>query len=85
MRMTLVCVLDKATQQFGNPFVVVNKGQALRTFGDEVQSSNPDNQIAKHPDDFELYFLGHYETDNASFELVDVPERISRGTDFVKQ
>ena len=80
--MFLCCVYDKATNQFGNPFSVVSKGQAMRSFGDEVQSTSPDNSIARHPDDFELFYLGCYDTDDGSFDVSDRPERIAQGVDF---
>lgn len=54
-------VLDKAVGAFMPPFFVRAKGEAVRTFNDAVnEKSSP---FYKHPLDFELYMIGHFDPD----------------------
>ena len=41
--------------------------------------------MGKHPDDYELYFLGDYLEDSARFLLRDQPQLMSRAKDVVKK
>jgi hypothetical protein len=68
MILQIFVVKDRATDQFGNPMFLVAKGQAIRSFSDEVNRSAPDNQIFQHPDDFDLFELGSYDSNTGVFE-----------------
>lgn len=59
----IFAVRDIKSQQFGNPNFIHNKGEALRTFADTVNQQDDKNLLNKHPEDFELYHLGEYNTD----------------------
>ncbi|WNK12403.1 MAG: nonstructural protein [Microvirus sp.] len=82
MILNVVCVRDRATDSFGNPFFVVAVGQAVRTFTDEVNRRADDNQMARHPEDFDLYALGTYNTDSGLFDC-GVPRQLAIGKDLV--
>lgn len=80
----IVCtVRDSAANVFGVPMFLASKGQAIRSFSDEVQRDAPDNMLFKHPEDFELYYLGEYFDSEASFECA-VPQLMIRGVDCKK-
>lgn len=83
MQMFMCAMYDRATGNYGNPFFVVSKGQAVRSFQDEVNRKSDDNLINKHPGDFDLYYLGAYETENGEFIIGGNPERIATGADLV--
>lgn len=78
MKLMIYAVRDRATDQFGNPMFLVASGQAIRSFTDEVNRADKDNQIFNHPDDFDLYELGSYETSTGLFD-VHVPEQVCIG------
>jgi len=78
MKLFVFCVRDRATDQFGNPMFLVNPGQAIRSFSDEVNRNADDNMINKHPDDFDLYQLGSFDTEKGVFD-VHVPEMLAIG------
>ena len=78
MKMKIFCVRDRATIQFGNPMFLVSQGQAVRSFVDEVNRAEKENQIYQHPDDFDLYSLGDYDTETGIFET-GIPEQILTG------
>lgn len=78
MRLFIYCVRDRAVASFGNPMFMVSDGQAIRSFTDEINREHGDNQLFKHPDDFDLYKLGEFDTESGEF-TVNVPEQISIG------
>ncbi|AXH75919.1 MAG: nonstructural protein [Microviridae sp.] len=78
MRLKIFVVRDRATDQFGTPMFLVSSGQAIRSFTDEVNRSDKDNQIFMHPDDFDLYLLGEYDSDTGMFDCKS-PEQVCIG------
>ena len=67
MILKMFTIRDRATDSFGNPMFLVSPGQAIRSFTDEVNRADKDNQLYNHPDDFDLYYLGEYNSSSASF------------------
>ena len=78
MILQIFAVRDRATDQFGTPMFLITSGQAIRSFTDEVNRADKDNQIFAHPDDFDLYSLGSFNTDTGEFVTV-VPEQVCIG------
>lgn len=76
----IVSVLDLATETYGRPFVVHHPRQAVRSFTDEV--NNPESEIARHAEDYELYQLGTF--DDATGQLEAGPLRLVRAIDLKK-
>lgn len=86
MKYKIVSVMDRTAQVFGIPYFVMNVGSAVRSFGDEVKRKGTEdrpNMLNQHPDDFDLYELGEYEDENATFELLDRPKQIAMGRDYI--
>lgn len=80
MKMQLVAIKDTAAQAFMQPVFCHATGVALREFADAVNSG--DHQFAKHPEDFEMYFLGEFDDSDASFALPKSPQLLSRALDL---
>jgi len=78
MKLLVFSVRDRATDQFGNPHFLINDGQAIRAFSDEVNSKSEDSYIAKHSDDFDLFKLGDFDTGTGLFSTGS-PEQICIG------
>lgn len=78
MILNLYCIRDRATDSYGNPMFLVAHGQAIRSFTDEVNRQDKDNQLFQHPEDFDLYHLGTYDTSSGLFNSKP-PEMISIG------
>jgi len=74
MILEIFAVRDRATDAFGNPMFLQSHGQAIRSFTDEVNRSEKDNPLYQHPDDFDLYCLGKYDTEFGTF-IQDVPPK----------
>jgi len=85
MKLTIMCVRDRALPSFGTPFFQTHIGQAIRSFQDEINNKDGKSPLSAHPEDFDLYHLGFYYDDNATFELLkDGPKQVAVGKDLVK-
>lgn len=78
VKLKIFCVRDRATDQFGNPMFLIAMGQAIRSFTDEINRQAADNQMYAHPDDFDLYDLGDYDTDTGTF-TTKAPDMVAIG------
>jgi hypothetical protein len=83
MKMVIVSILDTAAGAYGRPAFVASEGVAIRQFQDEVNRVNDDNQLYKHPDDFNLFYLGTYDDNSGSMDLLAAPKLISRAKDVM--
>jgi len=77
----IVSVRDTAAEAFGRPMYLQSLGVAIRSFTDEVNREDKDNQLFNHPDDFDLYELGVFDDSIGKYELRDNPTVIVRGKD----
>jgi len=84
MILNIFAVRDIKTDQFANPMFLVNALQAIRHFADEVNRVDNDNILNKHADDFELYHLGTYDTNNGLFQT-NTPKQIATASELKKQ
>lgn len=82
MKRLIVAVRDRASDSYGAPFMVVARGQAIRSFSDEVNRSASDNPLYQHPEDFDLYELGTFDDSTGLYET-GVPQMIAIGKDVV--
>jgi hypothetical protein len=81
MLSVIVSVKDSAAEAFGRPMYLQSLGVAIRSFTDEVNREDKDNQLFNHPDDFDLYELGVFDDSLGRYELRDNPTVIVRGKD----
>lgn len=80
-----VCVVrDSAANVYGVPMFMGSRGQAIRSFSDEVQRADANNMLYKHPEDFELFYVGRYFDSDARFDMVTQPVSLIRGADCIK-
>lgn len=82
-RLQAFSIFDKVAKAFMPPFFMPNVGMAVRAFGDDVKRG--DNNIARHPHDFDLYHIGCFNDDDGSMHSFDGPKRtiIARASDYV--
>ena len=79
MKLNICSVKDRAADAFGRPMFVPSTGVAIRSFSDELNRSDPDNQLFNHPDDFDLYEFGVFDDNTGLFDLYDQPKLLSLG------
>jgi hypothetical protein len=77
----IVSVKDLAAEAFGRPMYLQSLGVAIRSFTDEVNREDKDNQLFNHPDDFDLYELGLFDDSLGRYQLRENPTVIVRGKD----
>jgi len=77
----IVSVKDSAAEAYGRPMYLQSLGVAIRSFTDEVNREDKDNQLFNHPDDFDLYELGVFDDSLGKYELRENPTVIVRGKD----
>jgi len=76
----IICtVKDRAADAFGRPMFVPSTGVAIRSFSDEINRNNAENQLYNHPDDFDLYELGQFDDNTGLFNLHEQPKLLSLG------
>lgn len=83
MHLFVVSVKDRAADVFNRPFFVPHRNVAIRDFTDEVNRSAVDNQLNKHPDDFDLYLLGEFNDNTGEFSISQ-PQVLVRAKDVVQ-
>jgi len=83
MRYKIVCIRDRVADVFGQPIFVASIGQAIRSFGDEINNKREGNNLANHPEDFDLYLLGEFDDNSAEFSQ-ERPKQIAVGKDLVR-
>lgn len=82
MIQVIVTVKDTAAQAFGRPMFVPTVAVALRSFRDEVNRSDPQNDMFRHADDFEMYELGSFDDATGVVSLLDSPRLCARAKDL---
>jgi hypothetical protein len=83
MILFVVSVKDRAADVFNRPFFVPHRNVAVRDFTDEVNRVAGDNQLNKHPDDFDLYLLGEFD-DARGVVLNNEPQVLVRAKDVLQ-
>lgn len=79
----VVCVKDRAAEVYNRPFFVPHRNVAVRDFTDEINRSDAQNPLNKHPDDFDLYLLGQFDDNTGAFISEGAPQVLVRGKDLV--
>lgn len=60
---------------YGFPFAQPNDACACRTF--KIWLNDPSSELSKSPEDYELFYLGEYDTDNG--KAIFEPKAIVKG------
>ncbi|WNK14812.1 MAG: nonstructural protein [Microvirus sp.] len=80
MKVNIYAVRDRAIDTFAQPMFMASHGGAIRSFNDAVNDPKGESNLCKHPEDFDLYYLGVYDDAVGSFAVPDeCPEMIAIG------
>lgn len=74
--LTLLALRDIKADLWHPPIAVPNTMVLLRNLGDQVNDPNGKEDWQKHPEDFELYEIGHYNTLNGCISSPDDMKQI---------
>lgn len=83
MRYKIFAIRDRAADVFGQPMFFPSTGLAVRGFSDEVNRVAPDNNLNKHPEDFDLFQLGEYDDETGTMSATR-PEQVAVGKDVLR-
>lgn len=71
MKTKMFSVFDVKAACYGAPFFMPREQMAIRAFADGVNEvGNVNNQWAKHPEDFSLFYIGDFDDDLAQLDSV---------------
>lgn len=83
-KLIMFSIRDDVVGAFNRPYCMLSRGQAVRSFQDEVTRPDDNNPMYKHPADYAMYQLGEFDEESGKISLFEVPELIIRGSDCVK-
>lgn len=79
--MSAFSIRDVKTNTMHTPFFQTHKAGAMRAFSDLVR--DPQSLIAKHPEDFQLFSIGKFDTNSGNL-IPQLPvEFLANATDFL--
>lgn len=82
MKLIAVSIRDAKTMAWGPPMMMRTPGEALRSFADEVNSGRGESMIALHPEDFEMFQIGAFDTDTGEM-LPEHAVSLAKGVNLV--
>lgn len=77
MKWRLLSIHDRALDAFQQPFAVRAIGEGIRAFQDAINA--PNTPMNGHPDDYDLYEIGHYDDHDATVIQEGKPLQIAIG------
>lgn len=81
MLLAVCAVKDMALDAFMRPLFVPRMAMAERSFADEVRRQ--ESEMQKHPGDYALYAIAHWDEDTGMFTNIQPPQLIVRALDCV--
>lgn len=74
MKLQVYAVYDSAVGAYMAPFYARQKGEAIRGFTDLANDEK--TNVARHPSQFSLFFLGEFDDTNGLLSAAVAPERV---------
>lgn len=75
MKLYVFALRDSKSAQFGTPMFLQSEGVCVRSLSDEV-NKNKESMVHQHPEDFELFYLGDWDTETCVFTLLPAPRSV---------
>lgn len=85
MNLVACSVRDAKSEVWMAPMFVRTKGEALRSFVDEVNSDPSKSAIAAHPEDYTLFYLGTFDQLTGLLVPAVQPESLGVGENFRRE
>lgn len=82
MKISLLSVYDKQIQAYGAIFTARTIGEAIRGLTDHVADKT--TEIAKHPEDYQLFKLGEWDNETGKIYPTETPMMIISAEELVK-
>ena len=75
-------IYDSKEEIYHQPYFLINTSVAIRQFTD---MANDDTKIAKHPEDYTLWYLGSYEDSSATIKPAKTKTCVAHANECVYQ
>lgn len=75
-------IRDQKAECFNTPFFKTTHGEAERDFRVAVNDEN--TSLNQFPDDFDLYFVGTYDTNTGRLTSLDTPQHVIKAVRCLK-
>ena len=83
MILKMYSIRDSKAEIYNRIWCLTTHGEAERAFRDLANDDG--TTVGKHPEDYDLYYLGKFDDNSGKFEPVDSPEHIVKAVNLVKQ
>jgi hypothetical protein len=81
MKLGIYTVHDNKAGAYMQPFFANNAMVAIRMFSDLV--NDPEHLFGKHPADFTLFEIGHFDQDSSRIDQPEVHRMLGSGVEFL--
>lgn len=81
-KLKVYVIHDSAVEAYMQPFMARSNGEAIRTFSDHCNDNNPNNLLAKHPEQFTLFETAEYDEATGRYTQLQVQKPLGTGLDF---
>lgn len=83
MQQKIFTIRDSKGEFYSPPFYKNTHGEAERDF--HTASKDPNTNISKYPEDFDLYCVGEFDNLTGKIKPLDTPQHIVKATAFSNQ
>lgn len=81
VQLKIFSIRDSKAEYFAPPFFQQNHALAERMF--RTATNDPQSQVNKYPQDFDLYYLGTYDDQTGKIQVLDSPEHVIKAIHLV--
>ena len=82
MTLRAYSIRDSKSESYNTPFFQTTHGEAERTFRTAV--NDPKTQLSMYPEDFHLYYLGDFDSEQGTIVPEDAPKHMLHAVHCVK-
>lgn len=83
MTLKVYSIRDQKGENYNSPFYKQTHGEAERDFRTVVNDDK--SMLYKYPEDYDLYYLGEFDTSSGLMKPVDTPLHIIKAVNCVKK
>lgn len=82
MILKVFTIFDAKGLAYSRPFFEGATGSAVRSFIDEVNSTNANSALAAHPEDYTLFEIAEFDQVSAKLMVYEAKKSLGCGVDF---
>lgn len=76
---------DRASGAYSPPFIAPAAGVAVRSFRDAILDVDSKTDLSRHPDDFDLFEIGTFNSSTCKLVPYEEPQLIAQGKQIALQ